>query len=364
MNKILLTPGPLTTSQTVKEAMLVDSCTWDDDYKKVTQSIRKDLLQIAGVGEDDYTAILMQGSGTFGIEAMINTIIKVDEKSLILVNGAYGQRIVDIAIKQNKKVIALVGDETKTYQIAEIENVLIENKDIKYVFMVHCETTTGILNNLEEVASLVKKYHKIFMIDAMSSFGGIPIDLKKNNISGLVSSSNKCLQGVPGFSFVIIYRDLIKQAQNNSTSLALDLFEQWECFEKENGKWRFTSPTHVVNAFRRALDEFKQEGGLNKRFKRYQKNQKLLVELMKELGFKTVLDQVNQSPIITTFYYPNNPKFTFKGLYDYLKERNFIIYPGKLSRLNIFRIGNIGEVSAADIRRLVKVIQKYLEVLK
>lgn len=226
-----------------------------------------------------------------------------------------------------------------------------------HVSVVHCETTTGVLNPLEAIAAVVKKHNKILIVDAMSSFGGVPIDMAKLGIDFMISSANKCIQGVPGFGFILARRSLLEQCKGVARSLSLDLYDQWETMEKGHGKWRFTSPTHVVRAFMQALTELKEEGGIEARYARYQQNHDTLVNGMRKLGFKTLLTDEEQSPVITSFYYPA-AGFDFKAFYQKLKEKGFVIYPGKISQADTFRIGNIGDVYPADFENLVEAIKE------
>ncbi|MBA4508036.1 2-aminoethylphosphonate--pyruvate transaminase [Clostridium sporogenes] len=358
-NYKLLTPGPLTTTSTVKEEMLFDRCTWDDDYKGITQKIRTQLLQLAEASAEQYTAVLMQGSGSFGVEAVMTTTVGKNDKCLIITNGAYGERIVTMA--------KYIGINYYTYstnydclpQVEEIRNVLDRDKEITHIAMVHCETTTGILNPIEEVVKLAKEYGKICIIDAMSSFGAIPIKVEDLGIDYLISSANKCIQGVPGFSFVIANIKELSRCQGNSRSLCLDLYDQWIGMDKD-GKWRYTSPTHVVVAFSKAIDELLEEGGVEGRYNRYRQNNWDLRQNLKEIGINAYIDEEVQSPIITSFIFPNN-EFNFNDFYKYVKERGFVIYPGKLTEVDTFRIGNIGEIYEEDIIKLCSIIKAYIE---
>lgn len=356
---ILLTPGPLTTSDTVKSVMMRDWCTWDDDYNEaIVQRIRKQLVELATATTEPYTSVLMQGSGTASVESVIGTAIGPDDKLLVINNGAYGARIAEIAryLKINHTEITL--SETEPASPEVVQASLTQDPSITHVAVVHCETTTGMLNPIEEIAAVVDQLERTFIVDAMSSFGGIPMDIAKMNIGYLISSANKCIQGVPGFGFVIAKRKLLEQTKGQARSLSLDLHAQWECMEKNNGKWRFTSPTHVVRAFAQALNELSEEGGIEARFERYSKNQSVLVEGMKQLGFEPLLNESLHSPIITSFFSPAHEKYNFKHFYQLLKQEGFVIYPGKVSDADCFRIGNIGEVHPEDIKRLLSAIAK------
>jgi len=354
---LLLTPGPLSTSKTVKASMLNDWCTWDDEYNIIVQDIRKRLVLLATPNTGEYTSVLMQGSGTFVVESVIGSVIPPDGKLLVLANGSYGDRIVQIAdyLKINCSVIRF-GD-LKPVDAHITQEALDSDPDITHVAMVHCETTTGMLNPVEEIGHLVKQAGKCFIVDAMSSFGGIPMDIANWHIDFIISSANKCIQGVPGFGFVVAKKSRMQLVKGLARSLSLDLYDQWETMEKQNGKWRFTSPTHVVRAFRQALDELDDEGGVAMRYRRYRENQQILVAGMQELGFRPLLDKLNQSPIITTFLSPASGDFEFREFYHRLKARGFVIYPGKVTEFDCFRIGNIGEVYPEDIIHLLAAVK-------
>jgi 2-aminoethylphosphonate-pyruvate transaminase len=352
---LLLTPGPLSTSKSVRNALLRDWCTWDADYNEdIVQNIRRRLVALASKKVDDYTVVLMQGSGSFSVEATLGTALPQNGKLLIITNGAYGDRMAQMAkvLKLNHTVYSCA--ETEAPKPEVLSKILSENPDITHTALVHCETTTGMLNPLSEIAKVAKKHGNIFILDAMSSFGGMPLDMADYDIDFLISSSNKCIQGVPGFAFVIAKKEELLKCKDNARSLCLDLYDQWKDMDK-SGKWRYTSPTHIVRAFYQALDELETEGGIEARYKRYCKNQQLLVNGMKEHGFKTLLPKELQSPIITSFLYPN-PNFNFGSFYKTMKKLGFVLYPGKISQADTFRIGNIGEVYPKDIMKLLEVI--------
>lgn len=354
---LLLTPGPLTTSKAVKEAMLYDSCTWDDDYNLgVVQVIRQQLVQLA-TPASGYTSVLLQGSGSYAVEAVLGSAVGRKGKVLIVSNGAYGARMAEMA--------SLMGIAHQVYDCGEIarpdvnaiEALLQQDCAITHIAMVHCETTTGILNPVAGVAELARRYQKQYIVDAMSSFGGIPLDVAALNIDFLISSANKCIQGVPGFAFVIARETSLVACKGHSRSLSLDLYAQWQCMEVNHGKWRFTSPTHTVLAFRQALQELAEEGGVAARYQRYSKNQHQLVAGMRALGFETLLSDELHSPVITAFCSPQVAQYRFKDFYQRLKAQGFVIYPGKVSRSDCFRIGNIGEVYTTDITALLTAVE-------
>ncbi|PLR36098.1 2-aminoethylphosphonate--pyruvate transaminase [Chimaeribacter arupi] len=356
-HSLLLTPGPLTTSRTVKEAMLFDSCTWDDDYNlDVVQTIRQQLVSLA-TQAPGYTSVLLQGSGSYAVEAVLGSAVAATDKVLIVSNGAYGARMAEMASLMGIAYHVYDCGEVHRPDVADMENILRDDAGITHIAMVHCETTTGMLNPVAEVAGLAQRYGKVFIVDAMSSFGGIPFDMAELNIDFLISSANKCIQGVPGFGFVIARRPALEACRGRSRSLSLDLYAQWRCMEDHQGKWRFTSPTHTVLAFAQALKELAAEGGITARYARYCTNQRTLVAGMRKLGFKTLLEDTLHSPVITAFYSPHHPAYRFSEFYQRLKTQGFVIYPGKVSQSDCFRIGNIGEVYEADIIRLLAAIE-------
>ncbi len=353
---ILLTPGPLTTSNRVRSAMLKDWCTWDADYNlNIVQNIRQELLSLAKIESDNYTTVLLQGSGTYSVEAAVSCCVSSNDKLLVVANGAYGDRIGEICTysKINHTLLSL--EETELVTADLVKEALQNDSEITHVAVVHCETTTGILNPIEEIAVVVKEAGKIFIVDAMSSFGGIPISVEELGIDVIISSANKCIQGVPGFGFIIIRKDVLETTKGNSPSLSLDIYEQCKCMDKGEGKWRFTSPTHVVRAFAEAVQELKDEGGIEARYQRYKENNRVLIEGMRKAGYTPLLPENIQSPIISSFLYPND-EFSFEAFYYKLKDQGFVIYPGKISKHLTFRIGNIGDVYPEDFAKLTEVI--------
>lgn len=355
---LLLTPGPLSTSRTVREAMMKDWCTWDSEYNNMVQKLRSDLVDLATESGDKFTSVLMQGSGSFSVESVLGSVVPEDGKILVLANGAYGSRMGQIASVLKIKNIVLDFGDSGAIDIDRVETALIENPDITHVGMIHCETTTGRLNSVKPISLLAKRYNKVVILDAMSSFGGIPMDIEEWKIDYLISSANKCIQGVPGFGFIVARISDLERRGGTARSLSLDLYDQWRTMEDSNGKWRFTSPTHVTRAFIQALEELKEEGGVECRYARYVENQHILVEGMISLGFKPLLARDEQSPIITTFLSPDSKKYNFNDFYSRLKEQGFVIYPGKVTNFDCFRIGNIGEVYPADMERLISTIER------
>ncbi len=361
---LLLTPGPLSTSRTVREAMGTDYSTWDVDYNERVQRVRRRLVALV-VGRDvplnDYTSVLMQGSGTFAVEATVGSVVPRDGKLLVVDNGAYGARIATIAQRLGIDHTVVKQSETEPADLHQLDAALKNDSAITHVAIVHCETTTGLLNPVEEAGAIVRRHGRTYIVDAMSSFAGVPITMLQLQADYLIASSNKCVQGTPGFGFVIARRAELEATQGFARSLALDLYDQWHEMETKGGKWRFTSPTHVVCAFDRALDELDDEGGVAARHERYANNQRLLADGMTSLGFRLLIDPAHQSPIITSFQYPDDAGFDFQTLYDKMKSRRYVIYPGKVSVAPCFRIGTIGHVFAEDITDLVQQVGEVIE---
>ena len=360
-DKALFTPGPLTTSRTVKQAMLRDLGSRDAEFINIVKDVRRRLVAL-GDGVEEYTSILMQGSGTFGIEATLSSVIPSDGKLLILINGAYGKRLLKIANIHHIPTVELTFAENIQPDIHSLEQTLKSDPSITHVAVIHCETTTGIINPIEEYGRIVKAHNCIYIVDAMSSFGAYPIDLKTCGIDFLISSSNKNIEGVPGFSFVLARMEALNAAKELglARTLSLNLIEQWKGLESD-GQFRFTPPIHSILAFYQALIELEQEGGVKARGARYRKNYETTLSSMQKMGFKTYLNPEDQGYIITSFHYPDHPNFNFQQFYERLSEKGYVIYPGKLSAVDCFRIGNIGRIFPADIRALLSAISEVLK---
>jgi 2-aminoethylphosphonate-pyruvate transaminase len=355
-DNLLFTPGPLTTSQTVKQAMLRDAGSWHADFNALVADIRSRLLTLAGLTrEGGWEAILMQGSGTFGVEAVFQTCVPPKGRVVVLANGAYGERIAQMLQYAKIDHHVLRTAEDVPADATALETYLAENPAVTHVAVVHCETTTGLLNPIDAVGRVAKRRGKIYVVDAMSSFAGIPIDIEECGIDFLISSSNKCIEGVPGFSFVLCRRAALLASEGSARSLSLDLLAQLKGFEKD-GKFRYTPPTHVVLAFDQAMRELELEGGIPGRQARYRRNHQTLLAGMLRLGFRSYLKPELQSAIITAFLYPPGRRFDFDQFYNDLSRRGFIIYPGKLTKVDTFRIGNIGRIFPSDIEQLVAAI--------
>jgi 2-aminoethylphosphonate-pyruvate transaminase len=357
--KLLFTPGPLSTSTAVKDAMMRDLGSRDAEFIAAVREIRCGLVALAGPGGDDYEAVLMQGSGTFAIESAIGSAVPRGGRLLVAVNGAYGRRMVQIAERLGVATEALLFAEDEPVDAGRVAEALNSGAPFTHAAVVHCETTTGIVNPVERIGEAVHRTGAVFVVDAMSSFGGIPLDVAGCHIDFLVSSANKCIQGVPGFGFVLAKRTSLQECEGLARSVSLDLFAQWRGLETD-GQFRFTPPTHTILAFRRALQELEEEGGVAGRCARYSANHAALMDEMAAMGFVPYLRPEYQSPIITTFRYPANPRFKFEQFYAALSSRGFVIYPGKLTRENCFRIGTIGYIFPADIGRLAGAIREVL----
>lgn len=349
----LLTPGPLTTAYEVKQEMLKDWGSWDDDFRAMTASIRRRLLDMIGPGGADYDCVPVQGSGTFAVEAMLGSFVPRDGKVLVLANGAYGLRAAQTLDYLGRACELLDKGDYLPPRGDEVAGILAADPAITHVLAIHCETSSGILNPVEEIAEATRAAGRKLLIDSMSAFGALPLDPQALNCAAFVSSANKCIEGVPGFGFVIARKDEIAAAKGNSHSLSLDVHAQWATMEK-TGQWRFTPPTHVVAAFSKALDLHAAEGGVAGRGARYIRNRDVMVEGMRGLGFETLLADRWLSPIIVTFFCPAHPNFTFQGFYDAMKQRGFIIYPGKLTVVESFRIGVIGQMDEPVMTRVVE----------
>ncbi|RLJ40957.1 2-aminoethylphosphonate-pyruvate transaminase [Litoreibacter meonggei] len=348
----LLTPGPLTTSFAVKEAMLRDWGSWDDEFRAMTRKMRTQLLALLGTGKSEYDCVPIQGSGSYCVEAMLGSFVPKDGKVLVLANGAYGLRAAQTMECLGRAFKLLDKGDYLPPRGDEVAAILAEDTAITHVLIIHCETSSGILNPVEEIADVAHAAGRKVLIDSMSAFGAVSLDVERTKYAAMVSSANKCIEGVPGFGFVIARTDELEAAKGNSHSLSLDVHAQWAAMEK-TGQWRFTPPTHVIAAFLAALDAHEKEGSVEGRGARYTRNRDVMVEGMRELGFETLLADRWLSPIIVTFFCPASPAFEFQRFYDLMKDRGFIIYPGKLTVVDSFRIGCIGQMDEHVMRKVV-----------
>ncbi len=359
-DKALFTPGPLTTSKRVKQAMLRDLGSRDDEFIEVIRSIRKRLVEeVAGAGTGDYTTVLMQGSGSFGLEAIVSSTVPRGGKLLVIINGAYGRRIARMAEIMGVATRTLTFAEDETPDPALVESVLMSETDITNVAAVHCETTTGIMNPIKEIGQIVNRTSAEYIVDAMSSFGAVPIDLYECHIDYIISSANKCIEGLPGFCFVIAKLERLLETRGRSRSLCLDLLDQYEGFESD-GQFRFTPPVQSLLAFEQALDELKAEGGVEARGARYRKNYETLVAGMFNMGFEQFLLPDVCGYIITSFLFHDAENFVFEEFYSRLANKGYVIYSGKVLHAECFRIGNIGRIFESDISALLSAMQETL----
>ncbi|QGZ54684.1 2-aminoethylphosphonate--pyruvate transaminase [Paraburkholderia acidiphila] len=348
----LLTPGPLTTAASTKAAMQRDWGSWDADFRAMTAQLRAALLQIAGDEHGEYDCVPLQGSGSYCVEAMLGSFVPRDGHALVLANGAYGKRIATtLRYLGRQHTVHDTGDYLPP-RAADVERLLVANPDITHVVVVHCETSSGILNPIEEIAAVTAREGRRLLIDSMSAFGAVPLDVRTLPCDAFVSSANKCIEGVPGFGFVIAKKEVLNSAKGGSHSLALDIYDQWDVMNR-TGQWRFTPPTHAVAAFIEALRLHALEGGQPGRLARYAHNRDVLVDGMHGLGFEPLLTEAWRSPIIVTFFSPADPAFDFTRFYELMKAQGFIIYPGKLTSVESFRIGCIGALDESVMRRVV-----------
>ena len=351
---ILLTPGPLTTSLATRSAMLRDWGSWDSNFNAVTARVRERLTAIIHA-QDTHVCVPMQGSGTFSVEAAVNTLVPRDGHVLVLINGAYGKRMAKLTEMMGRRLSTLeTADDVQT-AAADVARRLDGDASITHVGLIHCETSTGILNPLPEIADVVASRGRSLIVDAMSSFAALPIDARKTPFDALVAASGKCVEGPPGMGFVFARRSVLEKRAGNSTSLALDLHDQWVYMEKTT-QWRYTPPTHVVVALDAALAQYEAQGGQPARLARYTANCETLVAGMKELGFRSFLDPKIQAPIIVTFHAPADARYAFQDFYARVRDKGFLLYPGKLTQVETFRVGCIGAIGPDEMRHAVNAV--------
>jgi len=359
-DKILFTPGPLTTSRTVKQAMLRDLGSRDFEMIGIIREIRDGLVAVGGATPDQYTTVLLQGAGTYALEAVVGCGTDPDGKVMVIINGAYGKRIAKIAETLKIPCVPLEFPENETADPAVVKKALADHPDVTLVSATHCETTTGIINPIQDIGAVVAAAGAKYFVDAMSSFGAVPLSLTDCHIDYIVSSANKCIEGVPGFSYVVCRIETLKQTAGWARSMSFDLLAQYEGFET-NGQFRFTPPTSALVAFHQALRELEAEGGPAGRGRRYKANYDVLVAGMRAMGFKEYLPVEDQGYIITSFLFPTDPKFDFETFYEKLNQRNYVIYPGKVSDADCFRIGNIGRIFESDVKDLLAAIRDVMD---
>ncbi|HKE39140.1 MAG TPA: 2-aminoethylphosphonate--pyruvate transaminase [Casimicrobiaceae bacterium] len=358
---ILLTPGPLTTSLATKAAMLRDWGSWDSNFNAVTARVRERLNAIIN-GAATHVCVPMQGSGTFSVEAAVNTIVPRDGHVLVMVNGAYGKRMARLTEMMGRKLSVIEVADDVAFGVSDVARALDADPTITHIGLIHCETSTGILNPLAEIAAAVAARGRSLIVDAMSSFGALPIDATRIPFDALIAASGKCMEGPPGMGFVFARKAVLEKRAGNSTSLSLDLHDQWQYMEKTT-QWRYTPPTHVVVALDAAIEQYRAAGGQPARLARYTANCETLIAGMTELGFRVFLDAKVQAPIIVTFHAPADAKYAFKAFYDRVRDKGFILYPGKLTQVETFRVGCIGAIGPEEIRHAVNVVRDTLAEL-
>ncbi len=356
----LLTPGPLTTSFETKQAMLRDWGSWDGDFRQMTQDIRSRLVAMLGRGNEAFDCVPVQGSGSFAVEAMLGSFVPDTGKVLVLANGAYGLRAARTLQYLRRDHVVLNKGDYLPPRADEVTRILRDDPAITHVFAVHCETSSGILNPIEEISRAVQGEGRTLLIDSMSAFGAVALEPNSVQFEAMVSSANKCIEGVPGFGFVLARKEALIRAEGNSHSLCLDVHDQWAHMQR-TGQWRFTPPTHVVAAFAAALKAHETEGGVAARGARYTRNRDVLVDGMRGLGFETLLKDRWLSPIIVTFFCPADPQFGFDRFYALMKQQGFIIYPGKLTVADSFRIGCIGQMDEHVMQQVVRAARRALD---
>ena len=358
---ILLTPGPLTTSLATRSAMLRDWGSWDSSFNAVTARVRERLTGIVH-GAGTHVCVPMQGSGTFSVEAAVNTLVPRDGHVLVVVNGAYGKRMAKLTEMMGRRLSVFETAEDVPTTPADVARLLDGDASISHVGLIHCETSTGILNPLTEIAEVVADRGRSLIVDAMSSFAALPIDARKTPFDAVIAASGKCIEGPPGMGFVFARKSVLEKRAANSSSLALDLHDQWVYMEK-TGQWRYTPPTHVVVALDAALAQYEAQGGQPARLARYTANYETLVSGMAEMGFRPFIDPKIQAPIIVTFHAPADPRYAFKDFYERVRDKGFILYPGKLTQVETFRVGCIGAIGPEEMRLAVNAVRDALREL-
>ena len=358
---ILLTPGPLTTTLRTKLAMLRDWGSWDSEFIAMTARVRKSLINIVH-GHETHVVVPLQGSGTFSVEAAVATVVPPSGHILVLDNGAYCKRAAKLSTMMGRKTTVVPTPEDQCVSPIALEALLQKDASITHVVLIHCETGAGVLNPLHDIAKVCEKYNKGLIVDAMSSFAALEIDARTTRFDALIAASGKCLEGVPGMGFVFIRKAILDNCAGNNSSLAMDLHDQYVYMEK-TGQWRFTPPTHVMVALAEAIQQFEEEGGQPARLKRYQSNCKTLVQGMAALGFKPYLDPAVQAPIIVTFHAPADAHYEFRKFYEAAKKHGFILYPGKLTEIETFRVGCIGAIGPIEMQQAVHAVALTLKEL-
>jgi len=358
---ILLNPGPATTTDSVKYAQVIpDICPREHKFGDLMEYVSTELTKIVADSKD-YTTILFGGSGTAVVESVLTSVVPHDKRVLIINNGSYGKRMCQIVEAYGMNYIEFQSSPIEPINLNNLKNIIEENSDISHLAIIHNETTTGLLNNLDDLGQIAKKYNLEFIVDAMSSYAAIPIDMKKQNIHYLLASSNKNIQGMAGVGFVIAKINSIEKLKDiKPRNFYLNLFAQYENFIKSH-QMRFTPPVQTLYALKQAIIETKKEGVKN-RYKRYSKSWETLTNFLKENNLKYLVDDKYHSKIITSIFIPKN--IDFNDMHDYFFEKGFTIYPGKVADFNTFRVANIGEIDYKDMEIFLKLFKKYIRALK
>lgn len=357
----LLTPGPLSISSATKQSMLRDWGSWDSDFNQITSRVRERLLAIVHA-TGTHECVPLQGSGTFCVEAAIGTLVPRTGHVLVPQNGAYCQRIARICKVLGRAVSTIDYAEDAAVRADDIDRMLTAEPGITHVALVHCETSAGILNPLHAVAEVVARHGRSLIVDAMSSFGALEIDARITVFDALIAASGKCLEGPPGMAFAVIRRAALERAEGNSHSLAMDLYDQWVYMQKTT-QWRYTPPTHIVAAFDSAIEQYLKEGGRAARGGRYAENCRVLLAGLARHGLRSFLPKEIQAPIIVTFHAPRLPGYHFKTFYDAVKRRGYILYPGKLTTVETFRVGCMGQLGERGMAGAVDAVAEVLAEL-
>jgi 2-aminoethylphosphonate aminotransferase len=356
--KILLNPGPATTTDTVKNALVVeDICPREKDFARLLDGIREDLVRIVH-GEEEYTSALFTASGTGGLEAVITSAVPQGKRLLVIDNGAYGTRMVAIAKTFGIDVVQYKIGYGDFPDVHDIDSLIRSTKDISHLAVVHHETTTGMLNPVQDICDLAKRHAIEVIVDGMSSYAGIPIDIRKWGASYLISSSNKCIQGMPGLAFVIFRKDLLPALRHQRRSFYFNLYEQHSGFAG-TGQMQFTPPVQVAYALRQALDEYFEEGEQG-RWTRYLRNWNILYTGLAELGFSFLLPRHQESQILLAVLEPKDGRYRFESMHDFLFEHGYTIYPGKGARESTFRLSVLGDLHPEDITGFLGALKEYV----
>lgn len=358
---VLLNPGPATTTDSVKYAQVVpDICPREREFGNLMEEIRRKLVRVVN-GGDAYTAILFAASGTGVVEACMSSVLPEGKKILIVNNGAYGERMIEIAERfyPKNRIIAYTIPYGHYPDVQAVKEIMAKHDDIDVLSAVHHETTTGMLNPVKELNRLAHENGIDTFFDTISSYAGTTIDLQENDYDYIVSSGNKCIQGMAGISFVICKKEkLAKTRDYPKRNYYFNLWQQYDFLETRR-QMRFTPPVQTAYALNQALDEFFQETG-ERRYRRYTESWETLIEGLKRLGFRMLIPVEQQSHLLTAVVEPEDPNYDFEQMHDFLLDRGFTIYPGKISKKNTFRIANIGAIDKTDIEDFLTVLEDYI----